>query len=85
MKLHEVICAKSATFGLDGTSFSQSHQLRSSNSTTGSPFVPNNMAIRNETVEMIKNDLKSKSEGRYIISPQDFSEIEIPLCESRSR
>ena len=43
------------------------------------------MAIKNETVERIKKDLESNGEGRYTINSQDFSEIEVPLCESRSR
>ena len=81
MKPHEVICSKSDL----NENFFFLIPRGSSNSTTGSPFKPNNMAMKNEIVERIKKDLVSNDGGRYTISPQDFSEIEIPLCESRSR
>lgn len=51
---------------------------------TGSPFVFN-MATTNDTVEMIKRALKSNGEGRYTISPQDLSDLEVPLWERRAR
>lgn len=39
----------------------------------------------NEIVANIKRDQDSNYEGRYTISSFEFREIEVALCESKSR